>query len=43
MAITWETGLVGLVSIGELRQVLDAAVGVVEEFASDMAQAEILD
>lgn len=43
MAITWETGLVGLVSIGELGRVLEAAVGVVEEFASDLAQAEILD
>lgn len=42
MAVTWESGLVGLVSRNESRQILDAGAGLVQQFVSDLKQSELL-
>ncbi len=43
MAVTWESGLVGLVSRGETPQIIAAGVGIVEEFVSDLKQSMLLE
>ncbi|MDX1428858.1 MAG: hypothetical protein R3282_01170 [Rhodothermales bacterium] len=43
MVVTWETGLVGLVTQNQLSQVLQGGIGVVEEFAGDLKQARLLE
>ncbi len=42
MAVTWESGLVGLVSRNETGQILDAGAGLVDQFVSDLKQSALL-
>ncbi|MBT8400441.1 MAG: hypothetical protein KJO98_08195 [Rhodothermia bacterium] len=42
MAVTWESGLVGLVSRSETPQILDAGAGLVDQFVSDLKQSALL-